>query len=885
MKNFPSPANWPLSKQYALAIGSVLLAVLIRWLLNSYLGNRIPYLLVFMALLCLIRLVGPGPFIVCGLLGGLTSWYLFIAPGFQWTEVGSLPWLQTFLFFLSIAVGGLTSWLSKRNQDKLHNAYLEAEQQKELLRVTLASIGDAVITTDAKGRIIFLNDVAQQLTGWSLEQATVRPLNKVFHIINENTRQVAENPVDKVMLHGQIVGLANHTLLIDKNGKEYAIDDSAAPIKNPQGEILGVVLVFRDITQRRSADQALQRSEKELSEFFENASVGLHWVGPDGIIIRANQAELDLLGYSREEYVGQPIAKFHADKDVINHILNCLNNGQTLNKYASRLICKDGSIKDVLISSNVFFDNGKFIHTRCITLDVTDLKRAELALRESEQRFRLMANAAPVLIWMSDKNKVCTWFNKTWLDFVGRSLEQEIEEGWKENIHPDDLSMCSNTYLSAFDKRLKFSMEFRLRRHDGAYRWILDHGIPRLDPNGAFAGYIGSCVDITVRVEAEEVLRKADKRKDDFLATLAHELRNPLAPIRNALAVARQSDHDVVLRHQTLAMMERQLVHLVRLVDDLLDVSRISRDRLELRLTQVELTSLIEQAVENTLAGDQPRKLTIKLPDRPIYLNADPIRLTQVFSNLLGNSFKYTEPGNEIWLTAQERDDEILISVKDNGIGIAPDMLSKIFDMFAQIDESLERSQGGLGIGLTLVRRLVVMHHGTVSAFSEGEGKGSEFIVRLPILKEHQCLHAPSIKTTSLPIPKLSILIVDDSQDAALSLQTLLKLSGHTTYVAYDGLEALEKAAASQPQVILLDIGLPKLNGYEVVRTLRKNDWGRQMIIVALTGWGQENDRHRSSESGFDAHIVKPVDYGLLMNLLKELYEAHKFSEEAVRNN
>jgi len=327
-------------------------------------------------------------------------------------------------------------------------------------------------------------------------------------------------------------------------------------------------------------------------------------------------------------------------------------------------------------------------------------------------------------------------------------------------------------------------------------------------------------------------------------------------------------------------MLERQLGHLVRLVDDLLDVSRITRDRLELRLGRVELASIVRQAVEagEPLMDERRQKLQVDLPSEPIYLLADPVRLAQVFGNLLSNASKYTEPGGDIRVGASRQDGQVTVTVTDTGIGIGPDSLERVFEMFAQVHDSIERAQGGLGIGLTLVRRLVEMHGGTIRAWSAGPGKGSEFTVVLPELVDKEAsLGEPGRIPDEAPtgsfhdaeaVTPRRVLVVDDNLDSAGSLATLLRLSGHETHAAHDGLQAVEAARELRPDVILLDIGLPGLNGYEVCRAIRGQAWGRDIRIVALTGWGQQQDRRRSEEAGFNTHLVKPVDPILLASVL-----------------
>lgn len=379
--------------------------------------------------------------------------------------------------------------------------------------------------------------------------------------------------------------------------------------------------------------------------------------------------------------------------------------------------------------------------------------------------------------------------------------------------------------------------------------------------------------------QAEESLQQVDRRKNEFLATLAHELRNPLAPIRTGLDIIEQAPGDAGAISDAQRAISRQVSHLVRLVDDLLDISRITRDKLDLRTEPVSLASIIRHAVETSRSHSGSQTITLALPDRPVYLDADPVRLTQVFTNLLNNACKFSRPETEIVIAARCEKNEVAISVKDAGIGIPPDRLEHVFDMFTQVHQSSDRSVGGLGIGLTLAKRLVEMHGGTIVASSGGVGCGSEFVVRLPSLVEAPATASARKATTPVTTSTTRrVLIVDDNRDAAAMLKTLMKLMGHETALAHDGVEAAEMAETYRPQVILLDIGLPKMNGYETCRAIRQQPWGGEIVIVALTGWGQEEDRRQSFEAGFDGHLVKPVDHDALVKLLEDLTRARTIS-------
>jgi signal transduction histidine kinase/CheY-like chemotaxis protein len=368
-------------------------------------------------------------------------------------------------------------------------------------------------------------------------------------------------------------------------------------------------------------------------------------------------------------------------------------------------------------------------------------------------------------------------------------------------------------------------------------------------------------------------VREADRRKDEFLAMLAHELRNPLAPVRNALQIMKSFKGDEVVLEQARQMAERQVHHLTRLVDDLMDVSRITRGKIRLRKRSVELATVLAGAVETSrpLIEARRHELTVALPSEIVRLDADPTRLGQVLTNLLNNAAKYTDEGGKIELTARREGGEVAIAIRDNGVGIPAEMLPKVFDLFTQVDRSLDRAQGGLGIGLTLVRRLVEMHDGSVRAFSSGPGRGSEFVVRLPIAEEMPAL-APADSgeedKISVGPPRRRILVVDDNVDAARSLAWLLQYLGQEVYLAHDGVTALEAARAHVPEIVLLDIGLPRIDGYEVARRLRRDESLEGVLLVAMTGYGQEEDRRRAYEAGFDRHLIKPIDPDGLAELL-----------------
>lgn len=505
--------------------------------------------------------------------------------------------------------------------------------------------------------------------------------------------------------------------------------------------------------------------------------------------------------------------------------------------------------------------------------------RSEAAVEATELRFKTLTSYAPVGIFQSDTNGNCLFVNERWCELAGMTAEEARGQGWAAAIHPDDRERVANEWYAEVGKRTKFSSEYRFRRPDGEVSWLAGRAIALTDESGTVTGYIGTVNDITERKREQEQLREADRRKDQFLATLAHELRNPLAPIRNGLQILKIVDPQAEEAVDVRKMMERQLDHMVRLVDDLLDISRITRNKLELRKERVELASVVASAVETSrpLIEANGHTFESRLPEEPIWLEADVTRLAQVLANLLNNAAKYTETGGRIELAAvcqnlpERVGAEVVIQVTDSGIGISADMLPRVFDMFTQVDETQNRSQGGLGVGLTLVRQLVEMHGGAIEARSAGLGRGSEFVVRLPAVAEEPKREVSGMSNSMNGGAGRRILVVDDNRDSAKTLGLLLKLMGHETHLAHDGTEAIAEAERVRPELILLDIGLPKMTGHEVCQAIRQQPWGEEMVIIAVTGWGQDEDRRKSHEAGFNGHLVKPVAPEVLKQLLADV--------------
>ncbi len=1200
----------------------------------------------------------------------------------------------------------------------------ELAKERERLRITLASIGDGVISTDVEGRVTYLNGVAEALTGWTQAEAVGRPLLEIFHIVHEHTREPVDNPAARALREGVVVALANHTLLIARDGGERPIDDSAAPIRDESGAPVGAVLVFRDVTERKRADEARAR----LAAIVESSDDAIVSKTLDGVIRTWNGGAERLFGYTAAEAIGREVTLIiPPDRlDEEPAILAKLLRGDRVESFETVRVAKDGRHLDVSLTISPLRDSeGRLIGASKVARDITARKRADQALRESEARHRFLAGLAAATQPLTDPAEVmavtarllaehldvdrcayaevedeavfvitgdhprgvpsivgrwsvasfgaecerlmlaneayvmtdvdadpragaelaayratriqaviCVPLHKggkftaamavhqktprRWtpeeVDLVrtvvdrcwealerarvartlresearyraiveatpecvklvaadgtllqmnpaglrmleadraalGRSVYDVIAPGHRDafrafnervcrgeggnlvfeiishrgtrrrmestavplptpdggfahlavsrditeraaadralsdsrarldyavrlsglgfwycdlpfdelmwdvrvkehfwlppdarvtidlfyaRIHPDDREPTRQAIDASIRDHTPYDIDYRTVHPDtGAIKWLRALGGTSYAEDDTPLRFDGVTVDVTahkrdelrlaqalerereqgrlllqvadaslaihsagalenvLRVTAEQTrgilgaehayssltagerwattdeppppelaslaaevcgsnqplrraraelaalrvpspssggwlaapfvghdgknlgliqlcgrrdrefgesdeailvqlahiasvalenarlyaaLREQDRRKDEFLALLAHELRNPLAPIRNGLQILRLSE-DPAVRRRSQDMMNRQLGHMVRLIEDLLDISRISRNKMELRCARVQLADVVTSAVETArpLIDAARHELTLALPPEPVVLHADLTRLAQVFSNLLTNSAKYTEPGGHITLSAQRSAELVTVTVGDDGIGIPATALPTIFDMFSQVDRSIERSRGGLGIGLALVKGLVEMHGGTVAAESPGPGRGSTFTVRLPLHERSGEQVAASSGSGLRAGPRRRILVVDDNHDAAMTMATMLELLGDEVRTAHDGLAAVELAESFRPELILMDVGMPRLNGHDATRQIRAQPWGQHVTIVALTGWGQENDRVLSRAAGCDGHLVKPVSLPDLEKLLADL--------------
>jgi PAS domain S-box-containing protein len=644
------------------------------------------------------------------------------------------------------------------------------------------------------------------------------------------------------------------------------------------------VALMRELTtrvwtrlERARAEDALRESEERFRNLADSAPV-LIWVNDLEGTVYVNRQYLEFVGTGEVKDISKfDWTQFVHPDDYDNYVGGYTRAFERRDNFFAQFRFRryDGEYRWMTTTGLPrIAASGEFLGYVGSTVDIDDLKRTEEALRESEERFRNMADNAPVMVWVTEKDGYCSFLSKSWYEFTGQTPETGLGFGWLEATHPDDQQKARDLFVEATEQQKPFYIEYRLRRKDGSYAWAIDSAIPRVSPEGEFLGFIGSVIDITERKQAEDALREADRRKDEFLATLAHELRNPLAPIQTALEIMR-SGADKEKGQQAREIAARQIEQMRHLIDDLLDISRITQGKIKLKFEEMDLREAIQSAIETSLPLIEASKhqFSASLPDKPIHIRGDAVRLSQIFLNLLNNAAKFTDAGGKVELTAAIEGGEAVVKVKDTGAGIPAEMLEQIFEMFSQVEKTGSRPQGGLGIGLNLVKRLTEKHGGTVTALSEGKNMGSEFTVRLPLAEVPRDEQQENIKQ-SAPAAfnephKLRLLVVDDNADAADMMSFALELEKHTVKTVYNGTDAISAADEFQPDACLLDIGLPDIDGYNVAQTIRSKK--PEMLLIALSGWGQEEDRRRSSEAGFNHHLVKPVKIDEVIKLLTEL--------------
>ncbi len=761
--------------------------------------------------------------------------------------------------------------------EELQRKSEELWQQREQFRVTLASLRDGVITTDTHANVTSMNPVAEAMTGWSEHDALGQPLDEVARIVNEETRAPVASPVSEVLRTGLNVGLANDASLIRKDGAMLAIENSAAPIRDSTGNICGCVMVLHDVTQRRRAERSSRVNEDRLRDSARRLQLAMS-ASEMGDWIWDAETNLMSLSPRTAQFFGLP-ANTPVSRDQLRALVPREDGLRTQAEFERALLDKNDYIVEFRIlrgqeppvwvaarGRGVYADHGGVVGMIGLIQDITERRQTE------ELRGRLAAvveSSTDAVVSKTLESIITTW-NQGAERLFGYKAEEVIGQPITLLIPPEQLAE-----EPAILERIQHGesvppYQTVRRRKDGTLVDVSLAISPIRDSHGRIIGAAKIARDITAQKTAEAALRETDRRKDEFLATLAHELRNPLAPIRQATLIAQSPNASDAQKRWSHEVINRQVQNMALLLDDLLDISRITRGTLALRTQPTDLATIVDAAVETArpLIDIKRHALSVQLPTDRVEFDADPMRLAQVLSNLLTNAAKYTDPDGRIGLTASCADGTITISVTDTGIGIPPEAMGSLFGMFSQVRSSKDRSEGGLGIGLALAKGVIELHGGTIEAHSAGTERGSEFIIRLPLRREQARQAQPSTRPGPERALRRRVLIADDNRDAAESLAMLLQMEGHEVTVVHDGREAITAFEKMRPDAALLDIGMPGLNGYEIARSIRRAPQGRDVTLIAVTGWGQENDKAQASEAGFNHHFTKPVEPEAITALL-----------------
>jgi PAS domain S-box-containing protein len=884
------PTMW----RYAHAVIAVAIATAVRFALDPYLGDKNPYFVYGVAIAWNAWFHGLAPGFLALALSALADDYFFVVPRGSLAIAGMTNQAAFAVFvLLGLALIVITNSLrevlrrAQASEGEARRAFKAERIQMLRVRTTLASIADAVITTDADGRVTGLNRTAEQLTGWTTDEASGRPIDKVFRLVDEESLRTDEMPVAEIVGQGVVWRSSDSAMLICRDGRSLPVEHSTAPIQDDEGAINGMVLVFRDVTERCRSEQAMRASEERFRQLAEH-STDVFWVtDPHGAkVLYVSPAYEAVWGRSCQSLYndwGSFLEAVHPDdRQRVRAAVESLACGRSMAEEY-RVIRPDGTERWVWDRGfPIRDDTDQVVRVAGIAEDITDRKHGDAALRQSEQRFARFMQHLPGLAWIKGSQGRYVYANDAAARAFGLPIAMLYGRSDQEVFSPETAAAFREHDRRALETGTGIQVIETLQHEDGTvhHSLVSKFAIPSPDGDEVLVG--GMAIDVTDRLEMEAALKDADRRKDEFLAMLAHELRNPLAPIAAALQLMKGQGSRQM--EEERAMAEQQVQYMARLIDDLMDVSRISRGKVALQKEVVDLGAIVARSVgaAQPLLAERRHELIVSLPEKPLLLEGDPTRLEQVLANLLSNAAKYTDPAGCIRVTADRENGWAMVRVADTGIGIEPSVLPEVFGLFVQVQRRLDRSRGGLGIGLSLVKSLVEMHGGSVEAHSGGPGQGSEFVVRLPALdvEPDRGVWLPPGDGARPPsgIPAQRVLVVDDNVDAADSLGRLLsRFWSQDVRVVYDGPAAVEVARSFRPEVVFLDLGLPGMDGCEVARRLRCEPGLAGALLVALTGWGQESDREMSRAAGFDQHLVKPVEVKMLREVLSTPDKFDKF--------
>ncbi len=740
----------------------------------------------------------------------------------------------------------------------------ESSEKAQLLAGLIESAMDAIISVDERQHIVLFNPRAERMFGLPVADALGQPLEVLLPEATrqrhaEHIRAFSQTGVSSRYPMGPGCAHGRRT-----NGELFPVEASISQI-NVQGRRLFTV-ILRDISQRMHDEQALRENEERLALFAATTFEGIA-ISQSGRILDCNEQLARMLGYTVKELIGRLIDDLIVPEDRERIAENIRLGRESIVEHA--MLRKDG--RRIFVEAHGKTAPASAGRRFTAVRDITGRKKIEQALRDSQADLNHAQSVARIgnwrlniqcneLLWSDENHRIYGIPQGTPLTY----------ETFLAIVHPDDRAYVDTMWQACLQGE-PYDIEHRLLV-DGRVKWVRQKAELEFDEQGQLLGGFGTCQDITGLKQAELELLEADRRKDAFLAMLAHELRNPLVPIRNAAHVLGQLGPQEPRMQWAQQIIEQQVGHLTRLVDDLLDVSRIVRGKVALKVVPIEVAAVVNQALDmaRPLIDAMGHQVAVRLPEQRVYLKGDPVRLAQVLLNLLDNAAKYTPAGGKIQIDVEIAGAVIEIKVCDNGMGIPAELLPQVFDMFKQGERSLDRNQGGLGIGLTLAKELVEMHGGLLEALSTGTGQGSTFTIWLPALDASEVLNDHEVPAAPPAASCCRVLVVDDDEAVADSMSMLLQIKGHDVRVAACGSAAVEIARSFRPQVALLDIGLHGMDGYELARQLRAEQ-GEDICLIAVTGYGDEEARSRSVAAGFDQHLVKPVPPDIIFGLLAEI--------------
>ena len=905
--------------RYAMALGFMAAALAVRQVLDPVIRDRLPYASVLAAVAAAAWFAGVGPSLLAAIDGFVAGYGLFVYPYGQVDVVGVQGLAMSVLYWIS-ALSIMA--LGRGAHDAARRAAVSAREAQERGAALAETERRLAERSDEDETILDLMPVG---VFHAIDQSCSRVVgNRAAHELfaspDDTSRDRAaptgdlalgcrffqagrelsmeELPLQRAA-RGETVKEQEFEVMLG-DGTVKHLFGSAGPLHDQDGRVRGSIAALMDITARRTVEIELERAKREAEEqaqrlerqartldtLLENVPEGILMMtgAPDFRVIALSRHGREMIGLPEEEIIGRrigehvhPLGLCRLDGTVPEPeeipSYRALFKGEHVQSEEWMMRTREGTEFRVMVRCVPIRDaDGAIVGAVKCWEDITRQKAAEEALRRSEALYRAIGESIDFGVWVCDADGRNVYSSRSYLELVGMTQEECAEFGWGDALHPEDRERTIAAWKECVRTGSDWDIEHRFRGVDGKWHPILARGVPVHDAEGHIIGWTGINLDISRLKLAEERLREADRRKDEFLATLAHELRNPLAPIRNAVHLVQHKGPPDPELLWASRIIDRQVSQMARLLDDLLDLSRVELDKLDLLRERVTIGAVLESALETSRpaleAGRHTLEVSLDAADAVVI--GDHMRLAQVFANLMNNAAKYTDSGGHIQVTARRDTTCVVVRVRDNGIGFRPDESAGLFEMFSQTESARAKSGGGLGIGLALVRGLVEKHGGKVSAHSDGPGRGSEFAVELPLAMSAETTRPSSEER----LPALGgvgrrVLIADDNRDAADSLAMLLRLRGHEVQTVHDGHAALAAAAEFAPDAAVIDLGMPGLGGIDVAERIRGEPWGDGILLVALTGWGQQDDRRRTADAGFDHHLVKPADPAELEQLLQ----------------